>query len=420
MQLRREDTDRFYLVRNALLAFVNERLNVVPDLVLRADLDPPPEKLRTVLDALWANDALIDAFVEENPADLRPDALALAASWKARRAGTFVVFRALQRHAVVIEDSAPVTVYGVLGLRTPLDIMLPFLPILVKGVLLPFEGAIVFDGALKMYSVHMGPNIRRRYESLYRAARQTGAIITSLAPASAPQPRAPAKKKPAKKKPESTAELKDPGRCAGCGADFSKRSIGRHLASCEALRPAPGAASSFHFVVEDPRQPEYWLHLATPINATLASVDKCLRETWLECCGHLSGFQIHGETFASQPDRSGWSAAPESSMREGVSAHLDARAWKYEYDYGSTTELRIRPLGTLAVKGRGVRVLARNLPPHRACVECGGAATAICSQCRWEDGGWRCARCAKKHPCGEEMMLPLVNSPRAGVCGYTG
>jgi hypothetical protein len=28
--------------------------------------------------------------------------------------------------------------------------------------------------------------------------------------------------------------------------------------------------------------------------------------------------------------------------------------------------------------------------------------------------------CVKDHECGEEMLLPMANSPRAGVCGYTG
>ena len=44
----------------------------------------------------------------------------------------------------------------------------------------------------------------------------------------------------------------------------------------------------------------------------------------------------------------------------------------------------------------------------------------ICAQCIYEDKGCLCDACARSHECGEEMLLPLVNSPRAGVCGYTG
>jgi hypothetical protein len=31
-----------------------------------------------------------------------------------------------------------------------------------------------------------------------------------------------------------------------------------------------------------------------------------------------------------------------------------------------------------------------------------------------------CDKCGKKHKSHDEMFLPVVNSPRMGVCGYTG
>jgi hypothetical protein len=34
--------------------------------------------------------------------------------------------------------------------------------------------------------------------------------------------------------------------------------------------------------------------------------------------------------------------------------------------------------------------------------------------------GCRCDACAKHYACSKEMLLPLVNSPRAGVRGSTG
>ena len=43
-----------------------------------------------------------------------------------------------------------------------------------------------------------------------------------------------------------------------------------------------------------------------------------------------------------------------------------------------------------------------------------------CAQCIYEGGGWLCEACAKSHECGEEMLLPVVNSPRVGTWGYTG
>lgn len=38
----------------------------------------------------------------------------------------------------------------------------------------------------------------------------------------------------------------------------------------------------------------------------------------------------------------------------------------------------------------------------------------------WDGEGWLCESCAKNHECDEDMFLPVLNSPRTGVCGYTG
>jgi hypothetical protein len=54
------------------------------------------------------------------------------------------------------------------------------------------------------------------------------------------------------------------------------------------------------------------------------------------------------------------------------------------------------------------------------CSACTKAATQICLQCAEVGAGEFCDACAGQHDCGEEMLLPLVNSPRTGVCGYCG
>lgn len=34
--------------------------------------------------------------------------------------------------------------------------------------------------------------------------------------------------------------------------------------------------------------------------------------------------------------------------------------------------------------------------------------------------GRLCDTCAESYECGEEMLLPVVNSPRVGMCAYDG
>jgi hypothetical protein len=93
----------------------------------------------------------------------------------------------------------------------------------------------------------------------------------------------------------------------------------------------------------------------------------------------------------------------------------------YEYDFGSTTSLVIGLSGVVeADLGKPVRIVARNEPPMWPCDLCDQPATMICAQCVYEGRGFCCALHAKKHACGKDMLLPVVNSPRMGVCGYTG
>jgi hypothetical protein len=94
----------------------------------------------------------------------------------------------------------------------------------------------------------------------------------------------------------------------------------------------------------------------------------------------------------------------------------------HEYDFGTTTELVLRVVAEREseIKKKSIRVLARNDSPSITCDSCGKVATHVCSQCIYEGKGWLCDACAGTHECGEEMLLPVVNSPRVGMCGYSG
>jgi hypothetical protein len=60
------------------------------------------------------------------------------------------------------------------------------------------------------------------------------------------------------------------------------------------------------------------------------------------------------------------------------------------------------------------------------CVTCGiEPATQMCSVCIYNEDAKFCDKCAKKHAkkCedfADYASLPVVNSPRVGVCCYTG
>lgn len=205
------------------------------------------------------------------------------------------------------------------------------------------------------------------------------------------------------------------GACVYCGTEYTKAGMAKHLAKCltDKVQSSQGKSSScFHLQVTAKYSPVYWLHLQVDSAATLKALDAFLRGIWLECCGHMSMFRSRyiGEVAMSR----------KLSAIMQVGAELD-----YDYDMGDTTSLQIKVLGEyqgLVTKKKPVVILARNLPPEIACDECGNnPAVKICPECNWEGEGWLCKACAAKHACGEvKYMLPVANSPRAGVCGYAG
>lgn len=181
-----------------------------------------------------------------------------------------------------------------------------------------------------------------------------------------------------------------------------------HLRGC--LPSTRGVHSEVLLIrAEAPNARVFWIDCAAAADAKLKDLDRLLRHTWLECCGHLSEFYADGRRKVSK------------SMRIAEALASKGSRLGYEYDFGSTTELVIRLSGTAeGAPSKAVRLVARNEPPAWPCDECGQPARVVCAQCVYDAGGFCCATHAKTHDCGEETLLPVVNSPRMGVCGYTG
>lgn len=188
MNLPAEETERFYRIWFALLHYVNTQRRLVPA------FPPDPKRARispadatAVRDALWADEALREAFIAENPPGLPADDLALVASWQHRLAGNFLVIRYLKKHTAFLTTTEPARVYGVLGLVSPIEEILgPYLPVYVKAVLLPWEGRIIYDSLMLPYNVHFGSGMRRGFNESYRNAQEREGIITTLGPSHMP------------------------------------------------------------------------------------------------------------------------------------------------------------------------------------------------------------------------------------------
>ncbi|PID61137.1 MAG: hypothetical protein CR974_04345 [Gammaproteobacteria bacterium] len=198
--------------------------------------------------------------------------------------------------------------------------------------------------------------------------------------------------------------------CTLCHASFTRIGMRRHLRNCLKKHSDAQGKTAHYLHVYSLHNPDYFLHILMTDKATLHDLDQFLRDIWVECCGHMSRFS-----------RTHW--GDEISMNKTLhAAFRDTNELEYLYDFGDTTELWVAHVGNFQhtpLKGKETALLlARNAEPQYPCDECGkGIAQFICQECHWE-GGWLCEKCAEHHECDKDMMMPVVNSPRTGVCGY--
>lgn len=184
MRLPPEETERFYRIWFALLHYINTQLQLVPAFPATPGVEEVSTEVTMQLrDALWANDALREQFITENPAQLSAEDLALVASWQYRVAGAFFIYRSLQKYTIFLSSTTPAHAYGVLGLVSTIEETVPLpLPVYTQAVLLPFEHSIIYDSLLTSYNVVFGSGYRQDMQETYRNIQEREGIITSLLP----------------------------------------------------------------------------------------------------------------------------------------------------------------------------------------------------------------------------------------------
>ena len=121
--------------------------------------------------------------------------------------------------------------------------------------------------------------------------------------------------------------------------------MNRHLETCkqraaQEMPPEGQTTPHLHLQVEGRSLPMYWMHLDVPASTTLEALDQFLRDIWLECCGHLSAFEIDGVRYTVDEglDEYIWGNR-QKHMRVPLKDVLHpGQRYSYEYDFGATTE----------------------------------------------------------------------------------
>ena len=110
------------------------------------------------------------------------------------------------------------------------------------------------------------------------------------------------------------------GKCKYCGKEYTKSYMIRHLAGCKermagiAAEKGTKRCGYYELAITGKYDKAYWLIIEISENATLKDLDSFLRDIWLECCGHLSAFEIYGTSYEIAPDSDSFWGKPAKSM----------------------------------------------------------------------------------------------------------
>ena len=210
----------------------------------------------------------------------------------------------------------------------------------------------------------------------------------------------------------------------------------RHLAACkkrkDKLENEKGKRKCgyFQIVIMARHSKAYWLIVEVSENVTLKELDEFIRDIWVECCEHLSAYEINGISYERYPDEDYLWGTPARNMNYRLRDVVKVGdSMSYEYDFGSTTELilNVHSYREGIRKDDGIVILSRNNPIEIICGKCGkNKAKWVNPEGYYEEDPFWCEECLgeeyaeEEDSYGIEYMLPVCNSPRMGVCAYDG
>lgn len=251
------------------------------------------------------------------------------------------------------------------------------------------------------------------------------------------------------------------GHCHVCGGSLRADDVKSHAATCfmDAVQSRYRvrdvkeryARSQPLMIWVRSEELRHWMMLIVQPTTGLRQLDQFLRDLWLECCGHMSHFEIGGTQYSACVPGPGDPPLFDTDLAEPDEQHMVhtveettamGQKFRHEFDYGDTTCLDLECVAALPVPYEYVQefinppeaaeeygddfitIMARNLPPER-CFTCGAVA-------RWryyknpyvelppEAGGlivappYFCDDCAPD----DVTTVVLRNSPRTGVGCY--
>ncbi len=204
-------------------------------------------------------------------------------------------------------------------------------------------------------------------------------------------------------------------KCYYCNKELTERTIKRHMKNCSEMKKSidekriddKEQRNQFIIAIKSKyARNEYCIYLSIDGTLGLVHIDQFIRDIWVECCGHLSGFKIRGKYYQDN----------QMNTQLNDILNIDEK-FEYEYDFGSTTCLVLDVVNIIEVPSSfsQIEIISRNHEIKHVCKICGAEAKYF----NYEKDEWECENCID----GDNdiiMEFDYCNSPRDGVCGYEG
>ena len=182
-RLSDEDAVLFYKLWMGLLDYVNRKHSI--DASLGKIISPKGmdiNRLLPIRDRLWESESFIDEYIVAAKKALSADEITILEGWKKPICGKFLVMKHLKKYSVLMTHDSTPLLYGVVGIYSTLDEMIPKerLPVAVSSALIPFKGRIMYDSFFRGGNVSFGSSYKKSFNEAYRSSKAQYGIIESL------------------------------------------------------------------------------------------------------------------------------------------------------------------------------------------------------------------------------------------------
>lgn len=178
MTLSKEDAELFYELWFPLLDFVNEKLDIEPDMgKIQGAEHTGPAKVKKIANALWGDTKLIDKYLRNYGEKISEENQVIIKSWKRKIEGKFILERNLKAGSIFISANTN-KVYLVKGIISSWEEMFFYRspPIMLEAVLIPFKDTIITDGLVMPYNISFGGGYSGEFREIYMEAKKGGRI----------------------------------------------------------------------------------------------------------------------------------------------------------------------------------------------------------------------------------------------------